>query len=176
MKYKVLGVFVGALFTVTAFAEDMKPGLWEVSMQTSALSGMEQQMASMSPAERQQMEAIMAQQGIKLGGGRVTSKVCITPEMAKRSSEDMAKRAAKSFQEDGNCTVNVSPRVGNTVTSSFTCTGKEPFSGKSEMTFQGDTAYSMQMRTVRAGQNTDMQSSGRWLGADCGNVKPVPSK
>jgi len=176
MKYKVLGVFAGALFAVSAFAGDMKPGLWEVSTQNSALSEMEQQMANMSPAERQQMEAIMAQQGIKIGGGRITSKVCITPEMANRSSEDMAKRAAKSLQEDGNCTVKVSPRAGKTVTSSFNCTGKEPISGKSEMTYHSDTSYSMKMRTVHAGQNTDMQSSGRWLGADCGNVKPMPSK
>jgi len=166
MKYKTLGVLAGTLFAVTAFAGEMKPGLWEMTAQSPAFSGMQEQMAKMSPAERKQMEAIMAQQNVKMNDAGMTSKVCITPEMAKRD--------AVPVQQQDNCTQKISPRVGNTVKLSYTCATQPPTSGEGEITFQSDTAYSMKMRTVHGGQNTDMQASGRWLGADCGNVKPIP--
>lgn len=53
----------------TASAQQIKPGLWENTSQMGGAMGapmaqMQQQMASMPPAQRKQMEAMLAQQGI----------------------------------------------------------------------------------------------------------------
>ena len=73
----------------TASAQQIKPGLWENTSQMGGAMGapmaqMQQQMASMPPAQRKQMEAMLAQQGIRMDAQGVTSKVCITKEMAER--------------------------------------------------------------------------------------------
>jgi len=172
MKYKMLGFLAGALFSATTFAQGMKPGLWEMSTQMPENPAAQQQMAKMSPAERKQMEKLMAQQGIQMVGNLLIDKVCITPEMANKDiAQEMAKSTASS--QKANCTTSSSPRVGNTLTSSFTCDSKPPFTGKVEMTFQSDTAYSMKMHVVRGEQTLDSQGSGQWLSADCGKVKPA---
>jgi len=166
MKFKVLGVASAALFSVTAFAGDIKPGLWEATTQGSGISVMQQELAKMPPAERKQMEAMLAKQGVKMNDGGMVVNFCVTPEMAKRG--------IVPIQEQGNCTTKTSPRVGNTIKISSTCAAEPPVSIEGEVTFQGDTAYSVKIRTTAGGQTMDSQASGRWLQADCGNVKPMP--
>ena len=63
----------------TASAQQIKPGLWENTSQMGGAMGapmaqMQQQMASMPPAQRKQMEAMLAQQGIRMDAQGVTSK------------------------------------------------------------------------------------------------------
>ncbi|MCL2021573.1 MAG: DUF3617 domain-containing protein [Betaproteobacteria bacterium] len=165
MKYKVLGIASVALFAVTVFAEDIKPGLWEMNVQVPGMSAMQQQMASLPPAERKQMEEAMAKQGVKIGDGGMVVKACVTPEMAKRS--------AVPIQQQGNCTTTTSPRVGNTIKVASVCRTDPPVSVEGEVTFQGNTAYIVKTRTTTGGQTIDSQASGRWLGADCGNIEPM---
>jgi hypothetical protein len=88
-----------AASTAALAQQRLQPGLWEQSMTTKndkmnqAMAQMQQQMASMPPEKRKQMEAMMAQQGVNMGGagGVITAKVCITPEQAAR---DEASRAS----------------------------------------------------------------------------------
>ena len=58
----------------------------------------------------------------------------------------------------------------------FTC-ASPPSSGEGQYTFMGDSAYTMKMKinTTQQGKQavTTMDSSGKWLGADCGPIKPV---
>jgi hypothetical protein len=81
------------LATAAAQAQSIKPGLWEMSQKMGgnaqmdpAAAQMQQQMAGMSPAQRKQMEAMLAQRGMGMpaqgAGGGMAMKVCITPEMA----------------------------------------------------------------------------------------------
>ncbi|MCL2645074.1 MAG: DUF3617 domain-containing protein, partial [Betaproteobacteria bacterium] len=135
-------------------------------------SAMREMKAKMSPAQRKQMEDIMAMQNIKIVGDRIVSMVCITPEIAKNAAQEMLKSATDAADQDGDCTIKPSPRAGNKVATSFTCTSQPPMSGKFEITFQSDTAYSTQLQAVQDGREMNSQGSGRWVSKDCGNVKP----
>jgi hypothetical protein len=162
-----------------ALAQSTKPGLWDIQTKLGgnpqmdqAMAQMQQQMANMPPAQRKMMEDMMAQQGVNIGVGKhgaMSMKVCITPEMAAR--EEMPSPS------DGKCKTQIGARTGDTMKVSFVCTDP-PSSGEGSYTFRGDTGYDMKMRvkTSEGGKpvNTTMEGTGRWLGADCGKVKPIP--
>jgi hypothetical protein len=168
---------IGLLATTTAALaqQRLQPGLWEQSMVmqndkvNQAMAQMQQQMAAMPPEKRKQMEAMMAKQGVSMGGpGQpMTAKVCITPEQAAR--DEIPAR-------DGKCKQTRSERNGNTFRFAFTC--EDGGSGEGEYTLQSPKAHSGKMiiNSVRNGktERMEMQHSGRWLAADCGAVKPLP--
>ncbi|MRD49437.1 DUF3617 family protein [Caenimonas koreensis DSM 17982] len=167
-------------FTTTAFAQTMKPGLWEVNNKMSAGAGseMDQKMAqareamkSMPPEQRKMMEDAMAQRGVKMGEGgpgNISVKVCMTKEMVERDQ--------MPTQRSGDCTTTRQSRSGNTMNMAFTCTNP-PSSGEGTFTFNSSEAYSMKMlmNTAVEGKPTKMtmEGTGKWLGADCGSVKPM---
>jgi hypothetical protein len=167
------------LGAASVFAQSTKPGLWEIQTRMEgnpqmdqAMAQMQQQMASMSPAQRKMMEDMLAQQGVNLGAGKdgaMSVKVCITPEMAARQE--------LPTQTDGDCKTQITSRTASAMKLSFTCTNP-PSSGDGSYTFRGDTGYDMTMRvkSLQNGKpiNTTMEGTGRWLDADCGKVRPVP--
>jgi len=167
-----------ALAAVAAHAQTQAPGLWEhsVAMKSDdgrmdkAMAEMQKQLAAMPPDQRQQMEAMMASRGVKMGAGGTTMKVCITKEQAQRPPE------ARMGQ--GHCTQKDVQRSGNTMKFKFECT-QPPSTGEGEMTFTSDKAYSG--RTVVTSQaegkpqQTTVEMQGKWLAADCGDVKPRPT-
>lgn len=173
-----------ALAAGAASAQSIKPGLWEMTGKMGgnpemekAMAQMQQQMASMPPAQRKQMEEMMAQRGMQMGqagGGAMTVKVCLTPEMVDRNDY-----AAPHGQ--GGCKTTAQPRMGNTMKMSFVCT-TPPSSGEGEFTFMGSEAYRSKMTITSSArgkpETMTTESSGKWLGADCGPVKPlgVPKK
>jgi hypothetical protein len=109
------------------------PGLWEHSVTTQnekineAMAKAQQQMASMPPEKRKQMEAMMAQHGVAMGapGQAMAVKVCITPEQAAR--DEMPAR-------EGKCKQTRTERSGNTLRFAFTC--EDGSSGEGEYTLQ----------------------------------------
>lgn len=164
-----------------AQAQSLQPGLWEIHSQMQGGSGMRmagameqmnQQMAAMSPEQRKMVQDMMAKQGMQMGGADGGSgmrmKICMTQDMVDRNEMPSERR--------GDCKHTQSPRVGNTLKYAFTCTNP-PSSGEGEVSFQSREAYSMKMAmtTTVKGQpeKMDMQATGKWLGADCGNVKPL---
>jgi hypothetical protein len=166
-----------------ASAQTIKPGLWEFTTQMSggggkmsdAMAQAQKEMANMPPEQRKMMQDLMAKQGVQMGagaGGGMTVKVCMTQEMVDRNEV--------SSHQDG-CTHTNSPRMGNTMKFSFVCT-KPPSKGEGQVTFTSAEAYSMKMSTTTTVQGRtekmDMQNSGRWLGSNCGSIKPlvVPKK
>lgn len=164
------------LCSASAFAQSTAPGLWEIQNKMGgnpeldqAMAQMQKQMASMPPAQRKQMEAMMGQNGMSVGANGVTMKVCITPEMAAR--------AEMPSQTQGDCTGSVVSRSGNTLKSRFECKNP-PTRGEGTYTFTGDKAYAMHMtmQTTRNGKPESMtlDGQGKWLSADCGSVKPIP--
>ena len=73
-----------------AQAQVTKAGLWEVTSKLGgsaemdkAMAQMQQQMASIPPEQRKQMEAMLAKQGMSMTAapGDVLSKMCITKDM-----------------------------------------------------------------------------------------------
>ncbi len=158
-----------------AAAQTMKPGLWEIhnnmkgGEMDQAMAEMQKSMAQMSPQQRKQMEAAMAQQGVKLApsaGGGMAMQMCFTKEMVERNDVPM---------QDG-CRTTMNQRSGNTHKFAFTCSNP-PSSGEGQVTYAGPEAYTSKMTMTMASQGrtetTTMETKGKWLKADCGNVKPV---
>ena len=176
---KLQHVLITAALTGTALgaaAQSMKPGLWEINNKMSTGSGemekamaeAQKQMASMPPEQRK----MMAKQGVNMSmnaGGGTTMKICMTKEMADRNE-------FATHQQQGDCKHTSSPRMGNTLKYSFVCT-KPPSSGEGQITFNGSDAYAMKMdmtSTVHGKpEKMSMNATGKFLSADCGNIKPI---
>lgn len=165
--------------SLCAGAQTMKPGLWEIDnkMQTSSgqmekgMAQMQQQMASMPPEQRKRMQDAMAKQGVDMGTGNRAGmgvKVCMTKEMTERNQIPA---------QQGECKHTTSQRSGNTMKVLFTCT-KPPSSGEGQVTFTSPEAYTMKMTMTTTVQGKpekmNMDTTGKWLSADCGAIKPMP--
>lgn len=181
VRHTAVAVLSSALFiAVPCSAQNMKPGLWEVNnkMQSSngqleqAMAMVHEQMAQMTPEQRQSMEAMMAKNGMQMptvgAGGSMSVKMCMT--------RDMAAQNKMPIQDVGNCTHKRSAVVGNTMKVSFSCS-KPDASGEGTVTFNSDTNYAMKMKVTTSAngkpETMNMDATGRWLGADCGNIKPA---
>lgn len=187
MKPTLQGALVALLFTLPGWAAAQKvaPGLWEYSATMkvqgaqvdAAMARMQEQMARMPPEKRQQMEQMMAARGISLGAGGpgaamtgaqpIVVKVCITPEQA--ASDDIG-------QPDSNCQQTHKERSGKTLKFKFACSGERQAQGEGEFTIDSDKATKGRVKVdgIEKGQpmHMEMTHAGRWLGTDCGNVKP----
>lgn len=169
------GIAALAFGTAPAHAQSMRPGLWESSSKMGgspemdkAMAQMQQQMAGLPPDQRKQMEAMMGKQGIQMGARGVTTKMCITQEMIDHGR----------FQQEqqGNCKTTITEKTGSSMKMNFSC--KDPVSnGAAVYAFQGDSAYTMNMKITSAAKGapaiTTVDSSSKWLGGDCGAVKPI---
>lgn len=179
MKQVLSAVAVIACFSCSTSAlaqTKMRPGLWEHSFTMKSQSGqmeksmsdMQSQMASMPPEQRKMMEDMMAKQGMSMGAGGRSVKMCITKEQAERDELP---------QQEGRCTQQVLQRTATTMKVKFSCTGNPPTSGESEVTFASPTAYTGKstVNTTVQGkpERMNMEQSGKWLSADCGSIKPM---
>lgn len=164
------------LAAAATHAQSIKPGLWEHAFTIKSASGqmegamaeMQKQMAALPPDQRKMMEQMMAQQGVGMGPKGQSVKICITPEEAARQEVPAA---------EGNCTQKVTQRSGNTIKVSFSCGAPHPSSGEGEISFQSPSAYTGKTTVTTTVQGKpermDMTTTGKWLSADCGAVKPV---
>ena len=157
----------------------LKPGLWEIQHKMTSSSGqmeqgmaqMQQQMANLPPDQRKMMEEMMAKQGMKMGpggaGGGMTVKSCMTKEMVEKNELPA---------QQGDCKTTQQSRSGNTMKFAVACTNP-PSTGEGQVTFSSPEAYSMKMvvNTHVQGkpEKMNMEGGGKWLGADCGNIKPM---
>jgi hypothetical protein len=168
-----------ACAALPAGAQTMKPGLWSLSNQMTsndpqlaqAMSAMQQHMANMSPEQRQQMQQMMQRNGMQLdigAGGAVQTKLCMTREMAER----------KEFPvQQGDCKQTFTQQSSTRGHIAFSCT-KPKVSGEGDVTADSDTSYRarMKIKSEEQGRNqvVDMDVTGKWLSADCGNIRPIP--
>lgn len=161
-----------------ASAQNMKPGLWELSNKISSSDGkmqsamaeMQQQLASMPPAQRKAMLQMMEKNGMQMSagtGGAMTTRMCMTKEMIQR----------KEFPvQEGNCKQKVAQQSAGKMKIAFSCTDPAT-SGEAEMTMESDTSYRTRMRvkSIEDGEQQimDVDVAGKWLGADCGKLRPI---
>ena len=162
-----------------AQAQKMRPGLWEnsVSMKSAggemdtAMARMREEMARMTPEQRKQMETMMGGQGLAMAQGQPPKvRVCVSAEQAARQEMPSA---------DDRCKQTSQSPSGNTMRFKFICSGGDMAgSGEGEFTFVSDTEHrgKMMIEAMRQGKPTrmEMQTAGRWIQADCGNIKPRP--
>jgi hypothetical protein len=153
-----------------AGAQNLKPGLWEIrhkAQMDEAMAQMQKEMANMPPEERKKVEAMMAGHGAHGGAGGPGIKMCVT--------KDMAERNQVAPQRD-DCKTVMQPRSGNTVKMSFNCSNP-PASGEGQLTFASPEAYSLKMvvnsQVDGKVEKASMETTGKWLAADCGSVKPL---
>jgi hypothetical protein len=161
-----------------AGAQNIKPGLWSLSSKVTssdpavqqAMSAMQQHMANMPPEQRQQMQQMMQQHGVRLdigADGAMQTKLCMTREMAER----------KEFPvQQGDCRQTYTQQSPTRGHIAFTCT-KPRVSGEGEVTADNDTSYRarLKIKSEEEGRNqvVDMDVTGKWLSADCGNIRPI---
>lgn len=153
-----------------------KPGLWEVQTQTQgAMAEMQKQMdetlARMPPAQRQQMEAMMRQQGVGMTNKPGTLRICVSPAMAAREGLHQPDPEMK-------CQHKFTPVSSREARYAFTCTGPGgPTQGEGRVWDYSPEGY--QSESTIKGQHqgrpmtTQFKQSARWLGADCQGLKPL---
>lgn len=176
MKFPALLLIAG--LAGATHAQTMKPGLWEFKQTPQLDPARQAQMAqaqkameSMPPERRQMMEQMMAQNGVSMSmaGGTITIKTCVTKEQAERNMAPVT--------HHGNCTQDVK-RSGSTIQTHFVCT--DPASeGDATITLRGNEGFTndVTVRHQRQGKTevSKVNGEGRWLGTDCGDVKPMQS-
>ena len=181
MKTKILLATAGlAVLSLPALSQSMKPGLWEISNKMQGAGGgqvdqamaqAQKEMANMPPDQRKMVEEMMAKRGVKMGaggpGGGMSVRVCMTREMVEKNEVPTQRGDCKNTQQS---------RSGNTMKMAFVCTNP-PSSGEGQITFVSNEAYNMQMAVSTQVQGkpekVNMESSGKWLGGDCGDIKPM---
>jgi uncharacterized membrane protein YkoI len=165
-----------ACAALAAQAQTPAPGLWEHSFSMKSANGemeraqaqLQQQLAAMPPAQRKQIEDMMASRGVHMNAQGVTTQVCLTKEQAAKPVEP---RLA------GDCKQTSLERSAGTMSYKFTCTSPRQASGEGKISYASDKAYSgtgsVTTQIDGKPQQMNMAMSGKWLGTECGDVKPI---
>jgi hypothetical protein len=166
-----LGFGVAVITAAVAATLDVKPGLWEVTSQGES-SGMPpippQALAQMSPQQREQMMAAMQGAMARMNKPNVTQS-CITQKMLDRGLD-------LQRENSDNCKQNVVSSTSRTLDVHVECTGQHNASGTLHIDALTSGTFSGTFNLVSTdGTNTMTMKrtmQGKWLGSDCGNVKP----
>lgn len=151
----------------------IKAGLWEVK-QTREMNGQKmpdvsEHFKNMPPEARKRMEQQMRQRGMEMGGSSAM-KVCL-------SEESLSRDDWTSAGGEHGCKTEILSRGANVWKWRSACGGQPPSVAEGETRFQGDTVYTtvVDMTTQQQGQQQKMhmEMQGKWLGADCGMLKPI---
>ena len=179
---KLISAILITLLSGTVYAESsyLKPGLWEFKPISQIMDGrdmseqmaqakakMQEAMANMTPAQREQMETIMGQRGGFSDGGM---QICISPAMAAKDKP--------MVDSKGDCEPTKINRSGNKTSFEFNCTGRGGTRvGKGESIVSGDTVITrVDMATTDAqGKHHTMKSETqmKYLGSDCKGITPA---
>lgn len=172
----VVPVLAALAFPGAASAQNMKPGLWEINQRVTSSGGqmeeaqakMKAQMANMSPEQKKMMQDAMAKHGVGMGaGGGNSVKTCMTREMIERDEIPTGKSDCKLTKQE---------KTRNTMKFNVTCVNP-PSTAEGLITYTSPEAYTMKMaiNSQRQGktETINMDGTGKWLGADCGSVKPM---
>jgi hypothetical protein len=152
----------------------VKPGLWEARMSVLDADGHEMAppeqaaLSRLSPEARARMADAMKARGVSMPDANGATKVCLTKEMFESGRwQQMASEAG--------CTTNYSTLSSTSWKWHSSCTALKSESD-AEMIFNSPESYRtkvMTTATVMGKTNTSTRIvQGKWLGADCGDIKP----
>jgi hypothetical protein len=142
---------------------------------------MGQMMEGMTPEQRKKMQAMMgdkagameAMQSMQLqqnADGSTSMKMCVTKEMAEQRM---------LVTQHGRCKHENGKMSGGVMKINYTCS-QPPSKGEGELRVTGPNSFSTKMKMVSTEpgnkQTMEVDSTATWLGADCGNVKPIDAK
>lgn len=149
-------------------APPIKPGLWEVQSERlvngQPMPDLAQRMKDMPPEARARMEAMMKARGGPNGG----LKICHTKESL----------AQERWQEaQTRCKTDFGTRTGSVWKWHSSCGEPTASETDGEVTFSSAESYTVKTSTTMTmrGQprTSQMTMNAKWVGADCGDVKPV---
>jgi len=149
----------------------IKPGLWQIhsdrQVDGQKAPDLGEQMKKMSPEMRKRMEANMKLHGVDMSGGPGSMKMCMT-----RESLDQGRWQGA----EGNCKTDFTSRSASSWKWRSSC-GQPPSQSEGEASFASPESYTVKSNTTMTLQGqtrvTQMVMSGKWLGADCGDLKPI---
>ena len=173
-----IGMCVSAAVLFSVRAADnpplkVKPGLWEVTSEgqnSGAPPIPPEALAQMNPQQRAQMEAHFKDMMAKQGQKRVVKR-CVTQQEIDDGFDKMSKMS------QGKCTQTITAATATQREGSIQCSGGST-SSSGTYSFQAPSPESFSgkwdMTTSGGGQTMNLKNTmqGRWLGADCGDVKP----
>ena len=153
-------------------APPIKPGLWqvhserEVDGQKAQMPDMSERLKNMPPEARKQIEAMMKQRGVDMGGGG-DMRICLSKESLDPGQWQ---------RNQGSCKTDYGTRSSGMWTWHTSC--REPASETDgEARFTGSESYTVKTATTMTLQGetrtTRMTLNSKWLGPDCGDIKPV---
>ncbi len=170
LRLAVTGLCLVPLASPAADHIAAKPGLWEFTHQNTN-SGMPpippEALAKMPPEALARMQAQMQHPGA------ITNRSCIT-------EQDLDRGFNPDDRPGSHCKTNVVSRSSTAMEIAIDCAdlGKDHGSGHGTAKFQAAGPEAMNGTvdmTITMGDKTmthHSQITGRWLGADCGDVKP----
>jgi hypothetical protein len=165
-----LGFSVALSSGALAATLDVKPGLWEIATQGEA-GGVPpippQALARLSPEQRAQMMAAMQGAMTRMNQPSV-SRSCVTQKMLDRGMDLDPK--------NGRCTHTVVASTPHSLEVRMVCTGEQKMNGTMHVDATSRETFTGALDMVSTdGTNTMTMKrtlQGRWLGSDCGDVKP----
>jgi hypothetical protein len=153
----------------------VKPGLWEARISALDADGREMPppelaaLSRMSPEVRAKMAEAMKARGVSMPDANGATRACLTKEMFESG------RWQQMATESG-CTTNYST-LSNTTWKWHTSCAALKSESDGESVFSSAESYKTRVTTtmtVTGKTNTSTRIvQGKWLGADCGGIKPL---
>jgi len=186
--YLLAGLVVLSVTPALAAGPSLKAGLWEMKTINQTMDGkdqsaavgagyarMQESLANLPPEQRARVEAMMKQRGGPTFGADGTIRMCISPEMAARDRPIV--------DREGRCQPATVTTSGNEMQFEVNCSSNGVTTvGKGHRSTSADGVIhtTIDMTTRKDNGETHVmhnESEMHFVGADCGDVKPVqPSK
>jgi hypothetical protein len=151
----------------------MKAGLWQIHVERGengqkmqdGNERMKERMKNMTPEDRKRVEEMMKQHGVATGEGGVI-KLCYSQKMVEHGA----------WTDQGGCKTEFSNRSATSWKWHSICT-EAGYQGDGEATFPDAENFVVKSTGVSTigGKNrtTSSTRTGKWLAADCGDLKPL---
>jgi hypothetical protein len=158
---------------LSADLPNIKLGLWEMTWTVNTNGSMPSVDLSKLPPAKQAMAQAAMKSAMAQMGKPHANKVCI-------GEEQLKKGASFGFDKDPDCTTTVLKSSSTELQVKQVCTGKRPrtisidYKAASPESVSGVSHVEMGAGTP-TGIAADGKMSGKWLGADCGTLKPGQS-
>jgi len=153
----------------------IKAGLWQIQLEqeenghkmADASERMKEHMKNMTPERRKQFEEMMKQRGVDPSAGGAV-KLCYSQKMVERGA----------WSDQGGCKTEYSERSASAWKWHSICS-QMGYEGDGEASFPDSENFVVKSSGVltAGGKTHDSRSvrTGKWLSADCGDVKPMDS-
>ena len=165
---------------------NIKPGLWEIQSSANMngqqmpdmaqhmaetqkhMAEMKQQMANMPPEMQERMKAMMPQSGNAMAFTNKGITICL--------SQDQINRSDIAHDPNNHCKTTDINHSGDKTTIKMHCDAPHEADMSTEVTRISDSEWRSTSHMTRGQRSIDTTGSGKWLKADCGDIKPLTQK